>query len=458
LRIGLFLCLRPDYNNEIMIYKRLALLVIWTWLYVCSFVTAAPQNIIELGAKDALINGGVRKFSNPARLGLKEVKGRATWIVNNFAGGLYDLDIIYSAGNAEKGKLLGAIEVTVGDDYHKRLDIFATGGWGATEIIPISGIEIKGGDFKISVTSVSLQPGVGTVMDLWSIILERSNEKFEEAGKLLIKKSEHGQYVQYIPRSIEKPVKILVLIHGSIGAREAAVDCARVFLGSFISEARQRGLILLAPVFDKENFQGPGGGYRGLFGRLIGADGFVNEILTEYQNQFRDFNGRIYLYGHSAGGQFVSRYIVRHHAKVIAAVISAAGTYAFPDPKIPWADGMMPFHRQMLWPGDKEPRDVSIVPDPNGWLAASMIPVTVLVGEKDATKIALSDFQKGSSPITRAICWVEDMNALAAAACKQGRARIKIVEGAGHWSAPMVPIGMKCLFGELPIVTVEHYR
>ena len=71
-----------------------------------------------------------------------------------------------------------------------------------------------------------------------------------------------------------------------------------------------------------------------MFGRLVGADEFVNEILTDYKNQFSDFDGRIYLYGHSAGGQFVSRYIVRHPAKVIAAVISAAGTYAFPDPKM----------------------------------------------------------------------------------------------------------------------------
>ncbi len=438
--------------------KHLTLLIIWAWLYTFSFVTVTPQNIIELEANNALTDGGVRTFTNPSRLGLKEIKGRAAWTVNNFAGGIYDLDITYSAGNAEKGELLGTIEVTVGEDYHKRLDIFATGGWGTAEIIPISGIEIKGGDLKVSVTVVSRQPGVGTVMDLWNIILERSNDKFEEAGKVLIKKSEHGQYIQYIPRSAEKPIKILVLIHGSIGDEETAVDCAKAFLGSFIPEARQRGLILLAPVFDKENFQGPGGGYRGLFGRLIGADDFVNEILTHYKNQFGSYDGCIYLYGHSAGGQFVSRYVVRHHGKVIAAVISAAGTYAFPDPKIPWADGMMPLHRQMLWSGDKKPRDVNVVADPNGWLAASMIPVTVLVGEKDATKIPVSNFQKGSTPITRAICWVEDMNILAAAACKQGKVRIKIVEGAGHGSAPMVPIGMKCLFGEQPTVTIEHYR
>ncbi len=102
-------------------------------------------------------------------------------------------------------------------------------------------------------------------------------------------------------------------------------------------------MILIAPAFAQSNFgprRGPGGGYRGLFGREISADRFVNLIVDNYQTLLRGVERRIYLYGHSAGGQFVSRYTLMHPDKIVAAVISAAGTFAFPNPNVKWTNAL----------------------------------------------------------------------------------------------------------------------
>ena len=119
--------------------KRSVLLVVGLLeICLCLSVYAAETvtKSIELKAEKASISGGVRVFRNPTRLGFPEVKGQAAWAIR-CPSGAYDLDVVYSAGHAEKGTLLGTIEITV-NDWRKRLDVFATGGWGKSEIIPIS--------------------------------------------------------------------------------------------------------------------------------------------------------------------------------------------------------------------------------------------------------------------------------------------------------------------------------
>ena len=59
-------------------------------------------------------------------------------------------------------------------------------------------------------------------------------------------------------------------------------------------------------------------------------------------------DGKFMLYGHSAGGQFVSRYVVKHPDRIIAAVISAAGSFAG-RPGGPLRAG------RVRWPGHGQP-------------------------------------------------------------------------------------------------------
>jgi pimeloyl-ACP methyl ester carboxylesterase len=276
---------------------------------------------------------------------------------------------------------------------------------------------------------------------------ERLQTFAREAGSILSKRTQHGSYLQYIPR--RPPLGIIVVVHGMLGENGQAADLAGKFIKRWVALAEQQGTVILAPAFDQENFggrEGPGGGYRGLFGREIGADDFVNEIVDQYQVLFPSSNGKFMLYGHSAGGQFVSRYLVKHPDRIIAAVISAAGTFAFPNPNWPWADGMARLTRKIRWgPTDAEsPFDFQ--PDPRGWLKAATLPVTVVVGSQDVEASKPSPSQKGNNHVERAQRWVEDMNALARREGRMGNVQLVIVPGVGHSSSRLRPVCQTALW------------
>jgi pimeloyl-ACP methyl ester carboxylesterase len=268
-----------------------------------------------------------------------------------------------------------------------------------------------------------------------------------EAGMILPKQMPHGSYLQYIPR--RPPLGIIVVVHGTPGENERALDVAHKFIRGWVALAEQKRAIVLAPAFDQDNFggrEGPGGGYRGLFGRKIGADEFVNQIVEQYRVLFPSSNGKFMLYGHSAGGQFVSRYLVKHPDRIIAAVISAAGTFAFPNPNWPWTDGMARLTRKIRWgPTDAEsPFDFQ--PDPRGWLKAATLPVTVVVGSQDVEASKPSPSQKGNNHVERAQHWVEDMNALARREGRMGNVQLVIVPGVGHSSSRLRPVCQTALW------------
>lgn len=245
-----------------------------------------------------------------------------------------------------------------------------------------------------------------------------------EIGLIVEKETDHGQYIQYAPANLVAPVTCLVVVHGTPAEDEAALTVARRFAEEWRLAAEDRGLLLLAPAFDNANFgsyEGPRGGYRGLFGREVRADTFLNEIVDSYRDEFDSFSNRFYLYGHSAGGQFVSRYVVVHPQRIEAAVISGAGTYAFPAPDVAWADGMAPLSTQLTWPVDGSVTSFDFTPDPEGWFEASLRPITVVFGDQDSAESQ----QRGQT-------WVVAMNNLAHSRNHQGRGLYVSVRDEGH--------------------------
>src|ERR1700690_3860926 len=60
------------------------------------------------------------------------------------------------------------------------------------------------------------------------------------------------------------------------------------------------------------------------------------------------FSGQFSLHGHSAGAQFAARYLVTHPSRLEAVVLSAPGAYPFPDPALPWPNGMAAVVRDEL--------------------------------------------------------------------------------------------------------------
>lgn len=261
---------------------------------------------------------------------------------------------------------------------------------------------------------------------------------------------EFGTYLRYIPKGDIKGT--VVLIHGSIGEGESAVEAAETYLKRWITFADRHHRALLAPAFDQENFgghAGPGGGYRGLFGRHVGADAFLNAIVDDTRSALAELPERFALYGHSAGGQFVSRYLVMHPQRVAAAVISAAGTFAFPDDDVAWTNGMKPLRRRIRWSDDAPWKEIEIKPDPQNWAKAAEIPIAVVVGRRDTAPVKAIPGNPGETHVERAKAWVNAMDAYARQHGRTPRIRCIEVEKVGHNSRRLTPACQKALVDSL---------
>lgn len=212
-----------------------------------------------------------------------------------------------------------------------------------------------------------------------------------------------GQYWQYlpapaaaytIPRPIgSDPMPIVVLVHGSIRSVDEALDTALRYLDSYDSDADSQRFAIVAPVFKSTDFNGPLGGYRGMVGRHrpcldprhSDADNFVNGILDAYIHKHPElFAKRALFFGHSAGGQFLSRYIVTHPHRVAAAVLSAPGTFAFPDPAVIWTDGMRERSGNLRWDNSPQARPYLFRPEHWKFRITARLPVTVMVGDSES--------------------------------------------------------------------------
>jgi len=240
-------------------------------------------------------------------------------------------------------------------------------------------------------------------------------------------KTEYGHYVRYVPDRFRRPIRPLVVVHGSIGKEETALDLARKFAERWIPVAERHGVVLIAPAFDKSRF----GGYRHLKGKTMGADDFVFRILADLAEDIGRVDQKIYLYGHSAGGQYAHRFLVTHPTRVRAAAISAPGNYAYPDDMIGW-----PYGRKNS-------------PNPNGFIEASLLPATVVIGSKDVIPKNMGGlFQKGKNRVERAHHWVDGMRELAKANRKKPKIALDIVDGVGHNSRRLTPRCAELLFAD----------
>ena len=140
-----------------------------------------------------------------------------------------------------------------------------------------------------------------------------------------------------------------MLIHGTPPKNDTAENNARLYAESWEPFVEEHGLVLLVPVFNQEDFSCRLGdhamsGYRGLFGRDIGADEWVLRLVGAHQNEYGSASVQLYIYGHSAGGQFTARFLVAHPGSVKGAVISSAAQDKFPRICFPARKGETGFH------------------------------------------------------------------------------------------------------------------
>ena len=266
---------------------------------------------------------------------------------------------------------------------------------------------------------------------------QRFNNLKNEIGKIELKSVAHGQYQQYIPEGAMENFKIVAVNHGMFSDAETSVKSAKNTLKKWIRFANKTKAIIVAPVSDNHRYavtkRGAGkGGYRGLFGRHIGADEFLHEIIQKYTLANRQYDGRFYLSGHSAGAQFANRYLVRHPERVIAAAFSAPAWFAQPSTEHKWPYGMGRRAFTAQWPDEFQKKRIDIQPDPNGWLLATQRPVAVVVGELDLKPMRHVPGIGGDTHVDRAKHWVKVMNQYARQFGKNSQAEMKLVSEVGH--------------------------
>lgn len=134
----------------------------------------------------------------------------------------------------------------------------------------------------------------------------------------------------YIPEGDIASMPVQIVMHG-MGRNGDG------YFNVWVQEADKYGFILLTPTFSDEQFaeesyqQGNILGPDGKFNRREDmtysiVDGIFEYFLDHSESKARKFN----IYGHSAGAQFVHRYLMFDNPKVGEAVAANSGWYTFP--------------------------------------------------------------------------------------------------------------------------------
>ena len=275
-----------------------------------------------------------------------------------------------------------------------------------------------------------------------------------QPGTLTIAEDVFGRFYAYVPTTVQENPEILVLVHGTPPEDQTAEENAKYYVASWIDFAEGHSVILIAPAFNQQDFSSRLGdhamsGYRGLFGREIGADQWVLRLVGAHQQAYGSADEKFLLYGHSAGGQFTARFIVTHPEAVKRAVITSAATYPQPHTQIAWPFGMGELHTEIEWDPDTT-QSADIVPDQQKWLAATQIPLTVIVGLNDTAELPadLIPGQKGVNRFTIARNWVQDMAAFAEANGLESHFKLELIPGIGHSMSGLLPYSQAALASE----------
>ncbi|MCB1315357.1 MAG: hypothetical protein KDK27_05340 [Leptospiraceae bacterium] len=187
----------------------------------------------------------------------------------------------------------------------------------------------------------------------------------------------------------------------------------------FREYAERKHMVLVAPYFPKETFH-----YQTIFRGTPRADLHLKSILKEVYLKTGANTDRLYLYGKSAGAQFVHRYLLAYPETVARAVIAAPGYWTFPD-----EDSTFPYG---LGHDRRVPEDVRFDID-----RALQVPVMVVMGDGDVERTEnLNQSERadaqGRNRLERSLVW---MNAMGRQAVLRGvpyRYHYHLEVGADH--------------------------
>ncbi|MFI4963798.1 MAG: hypothetical protein ACHP9T_00385 [Caulobacterales bacterium] len=259
-----------------------------------------------------------------------------------------------------------------------------------------------------------------------------STWRFPQRDAVAVLQTPYAPVVYLVPR---RPQHILVLAFGYPwddvpDAKILAYAQANVRAWSRF--AQQDHVMIVAPVLGGSNFLD----FRTLSGRLIDPDTFVNALVDgPARRAMPDSDGKFCIHGHSAGAQFVARYVVANPNRIECAILSAPSTYAMPTLSLAWPFGMAPAR-------DARGRSA---PSERSWTAAATgAPIDVLVGSRDVETRPPAPGQTGASRLDRGRAWVKGMQALAAAHHQPSSVRFIEVPGVDH-NEPRMAIAAQTL-------------
>lgn len=273
-------------------------------------------------------------------------------------------------------------------------------------------------------------------------------------GKISSFQDDYGRYFLYLPTTLSNPTQTLVVIHGTPAKDLSAGETAFYYAEHWAPFAEENGWLLIVPAFNQADFSSRKGeitdaltGYRGLFGREISADEWVLRLLGLGREALGWQEAPFLLYGHSAGGQFVGRFLVTHPELVNRAVISAAVTYPQPDPAVHWPYGMGPLSSAIVWE-DGTTAQVEVNPDLNNWLDATQIQTSVIVGLNDLEPQLSRPGQEGQVRLAIGQNWVAAMANFAEGHGLESQITFEAIPGKGHSMLGLLPYCQAALLSE----------
>lgn len=240
----------------------------------------------------------------------------------------------------------------------------------------------------------------------------------------------HGRSIPvwyFRPAQAGAEARVLIVMHG------VNRDADR-YRDDWAPYARKYGFILAAPEFSKAAFPGDAG-YT--FGKG-GAFEFIEPVFEAVKAGTGNRSERYFLYGHSAGAQFVHRFLYFvPGARVEKAVAANAGWWTLPDPGVKFPYGL----------GDSGVSEAAL-------RTALQRPLTVLLGTADTdpnhvhlrrTPEALA---QGPHRFARGHTFFTAGQTRAAALGVPLSWQLSTAPGVDHNDARMAPFAVKVLFGE----------
>ena len=169
------------------------------------------------------------------------------------------------------------------------------------------------------------------------------------------------QYKVFLPSTYrpDRDWPLLVSVHGTAGHPTPYETMWR-------EDAEKYGFVVLAPFYDPPSFPN----YDLIQFQRERSDKRLLDIISVVSGQLSISSEKFFLFGHSKGGQFVTRFILLHPDRIQKAVASASGSYPFPDPAKHFPSGLK--RNPMMTDSDRI--------DTEG---ALNVPLAIIIGSKD---------------------------------------------------------------------------